>query len=90
MGSDLVPIAIELLDGEALRAAGAGERRAGAPVGFDGIAEQVDWQCAEVSRLVAPLGLVTARVLDGPARDRGVARRGARSGARPSATSPRS
>ena len=49
MGSDLVPSALELVDGEALRALGAGERTAPALlIGVDGIAEQVDWQCAEV------------------------------------------
>jgi glycolate oxidase FAD binding subunit len=69
VGSDLVPAALELLDGEALRAVCAGEGGAGLLIGVDGIAEQVDWQCAEVSRLLSPLGLVTARVLDGPARD---------------------
>ena len=36
-GSDLVPAALELLDGEALRAVGAGEGGAGLLIGVDGI-----------------------------------------------------
>jgi glycolate oxidase FAD binding subunit len=35
----------------------------------DGIPEQVDWQCAEVERILRVQGLVGARVLDGNARD---------------------
>jgi glycolate oxidase FAD binding subunit len=35
----------------------------------DGIPEQVEWQCAEVERLLRPQGLADARVLDGDARD---------------------
>ena len=35
----------------------------------DGIREQVEWQCAEVGRLLAPLGMQDAQVLDGTARD---------------------
>jgi len=38
-------------------------------IGVDGIPEQVEWQCAEVERLLRPQGLVDARVLDGEARD---------------------
>ena len=55
MGSDLIPSAVELLDGDASRAFGAG----GTPalvVGFDGLAEQVDWQCAELAAITGPLG----------------------------------
>lgn len=55
MGSDLLPNAVDLLDGEASRVLGEG----GLPalvVGFDGLAEQVAWQCEELGRLVAPLG----------------------------------
>jgi glycolate oxidase FAD binding subunit len=58
--SDLIPNAIELLDGAA--AAGAGVAAA-APtpgcvlaVGFDGVREQVEWQRAELARLTGPLG----------------------------------
>jgi glycolate oxidase FAD binding subunit len=55
MGSDLIPSAVELLDGDASRAFAAD----GAPtlvVGFDGLAEQVDWQCAELAGVTSPLG----------------------------------
>jgi glycolate oxidase FAD binding subunit len=68
-GSDLVPCALELVDAEALRGLGAGEGGGGLLVGIDGITEQVDWQCAEVARLLGPLGVVDARVVDGTARD---------------------
>ncbi len=57
--SDLIPNAIELLDGAA--AAGAGLAAASpAPgavlvVGFDGVPEQVAWQRDELARLTAPL-----------------------------------
>src|SRR5438477_1609240 len=58
--SDLLPNAVELLDGAA--AAGAG-LAAGSPtpggllvVGFDGVREQVDWQRAELAGLTGPLG----------------------------------
>lgn len=62
-GSDLVPTALELLDIDAARALGHGlgaDAPAGVSgpalvVGFDGLAEQVDWQCAELARLTAPL-----------------------------------
>jgi glycolate oxidase FAD binding subunit len=53
--SDLVPNAVDVLDGVAARVLGA----AGAAVlvvGFDGLAEQVDWQCAELQRVAGPLG----------------------------------
>lgn len=56
MGSDLVPSALELLDGEAGRALGSSGTGAMLVVGFDGLAEQVDWQCVEIGRLAAPLG----------------------------------
>ena len=70
MGSDLLPSALDLLDGEALRAVELGAPEAAALlIGVDGIPEQVSWQCAEVERLLRPLGLVDARVLDGDARD---------------------
>jgi glycolate oxidase FAD binding subunit len=56
MASDLIPNAIDLLD--AASAGGAGVAAdAPAPgtavlvVGFDGLREQVDWQCAELARL---------------------------------------
>jgi glycolate oxidase FAD binding subunit len=55
LASDLIPNAIELLDGAAAAALGL----AGAPtlvVGFDGLAEQVQWQATELGALLGPLG----------------------------------
>jgi glycolate oxidase FAD binding subunit len=69
MASDLVPAALELLAGEAPRRLGAGDAGAALLIGVDGILEQVEWQCAEIARLLAPLGMAEASVLDGPARD---------------------
>jgi glycolate oxidase FAD binding subunit len=70
--SDLIPNAVELLDGAA--AAGAGLAASGpAPsggvlvVGFDGVREQVDWQRAELARLAGPLGGRDVRQLDAAA-----------------------
>jgi len=58
--SDLIPNAVELLDAEASRALGpvAATRPAAATlvVGFDGLREQVEWQCAELVQVTAPLG----------------------------------
>ncbi|HET9488450.1 MAG TPA: FAD-binding oxidoreductase [Methylomirabilota bacterium] len=54
-GSDLIPSALELLDAEAGRSLGSGPG-ASLVVGFDGLAEQVAWQCDELRRLTAPLG----------------------------------
>ncbi len=61
MAGDLVPNAIELLDAEASQTRGlpgAVEGRACAAlvVGFDGLAEQVDWQCAQLGQITAALG----------------------------------
>ncbi|MBI4635975.1 MAG: FAD-binding oxidoreductase [Candidatus Rokubacteria bacterium] len=56
MGSDLIPNAVELLDAEAARALGVGWSAPALVVGFDGLAEQVEWQCAELARLVAACG----------------------------------
>ena len=58
MASDLIPNALELLDGDAARAIELGAATGGAAlvVGFDGLREQVDWQCAELTSLVTPLG----------------------------------
>jgi glycolate dehydrogenase FAD-binding subunit len=68
LGSDLLPSAVELADGEALRALGH-RGGAGLLIGLDGIAEQVDWEVAELARLLGPLGLGECTVLDGAARD---------------------
>ena len=67
-GSDLIPSALELVDGEALRRLGHGGAAA-LLIGLDGIAEQVDWEIAELARLLGPLGLGETTVLDGAARD---------------------
>ncbi|PYM08709.1 MAG: hypothetical protein DMD82_01840 [Candidatus Rokuibacteriota bacterium] len=56
MGSDLIPSAIDLLDGEAAAAIGLPGERPALVVGFDGLAEQVEWQRAELARLCAELG----------------------------------
>ena len=70
MSSDLLPSALDLLDGEALRALGQGSTDGAALlIGVDGIPEQVEWQCAEVERLLRPQTLVDARVIDGAERD---------------------
>jgi glycolate oxidase FAD binding subunit len=73
--SDLIPNAVELLDGAAAASAGLA---AGAPgsstapgaalvVGFDGVREQVDWQRAELARLTGPLGGRDVQRLDAAA-----------------------
>src|SRR5258705_4931585 len=58
--SDLIPNAVELLDGAAAAGAGltAGSPPAGGVlvVGFDGVRGQVEWQRAELARLAGPLG----------------------------------
>jgi glycolate dehydrogenase FAD-binding subunit len=68
MASDLIPSALDLVDGGALRALGIGDGSA-LLFGVDGIRDQVEWQCAELDRLLGPLGLTESRVLDGNARD---------------------
>ncbi len=55
MGSDLIPNALEIVDAEASRVLGLGPAPTLA-VGFDGLPEQVAWQCEELERLSAPLG----------------------------------
>ena len=69
MMSDLIPNAIELLDAEASRhldglagaapaapTAGRLSPAATLVVGFDGLREQVDWQCAELGRMMGSVG----------------------------------
>ena len=53
--SDLIPTAIELLDGDAGRAAGL-VGPVSLVVGFDGLPEQVEWQTAELARLAKTFG----------------------------------
>jgi len=69
MASDLIPSALEIADAEALRIVAADGGGAALLIGVDGIPEQVDWQCAEVGRLLGGLGMIDARMLDGTARD---------------------
>lgn len=70
MASDLIPSAVELVDGEALSALGLGGPEGGALLaGFDGISSQVEWQCAELGRLLGGLGAAGSLILDGAARD---------------------
>jgi glycolate oxidase FAD binding subunit len=68
LGSDLIPSALELADGEALRRLGHGGGAA-LLVGLDGIAEQVDWEVTELARLLGPLGAGETTVLDAAERD---------------------
>ena len=65
MASDLIPNAIELLDAEAARTLEPLAANPGATlvVGFDGLREQVDWQCAELATLVHPLGAAAVQPL---------------------------
>ncbi len=69
MGSDLVPVALELLDRDAARALGIAAPAA-LVVGFDGLTEQIDWQATELARIVAAHGGRTGAPLgrDAPAR----------------------
>ena len=72
MASDLIPSALDLVDADALRALAFGGREAGAAllVGLDGLRGQVEWQIAELQRLLAAGARVETRVLDGEERDR--------------------
>ena len=54
LAGDLIPNAIELLD--AVAGAALGAESPALVVGFDGLREQVDWQCAELTRLAASCG----------------------------------
>ena len=70
--SDLIPSAVDLLDGEALRGLGLGDgASAGGALllGFDGMREQVEWQCAEARRLLSGAGPVVQQVLQARQRD---------------------
>lgn len=72
LASDLIPSAVELLDAEALEVTGLGAGRNGGAtllVGFDGLAEQVAWQCEEARVLFATVGLAEYRILEGAARE---------------------
>ncbi|HKZ03894.1 MAG TPA: FAD-binding oxidoreductase [Methylomirabilota bacterium] len=71
MASDLIPSALDLMDADALRGLALGGREGGAAllVGLDGLREQVEWQIAELQRLLATGARVETRVLDGAERD---------------------
>ena len=63
MASDLIPNALELLDPDAARVLDpSGPTRSMLPanamlvVGFDGLSEQVQWQCDELAAVAGPLG----------------------------------
>jgi glycolate oxidase FAD binding subunit len=56
LASDLIPNAIELMDAQAIRALGVESAPATLVVGFDGLAEQVDWQIAELTSVLRPYG----------------------------------
>jgi glycolate oxidase FAD binding subunit len=55
LASDLIPTAVDIVDHTAAAGLGLGGEPA-LVVGFDGLREQVDWQVAELTTLVAPLG----------------------------------
>src|SRR5207248_1213485 len=56
VGSDLIPNAVELLDGPSAGALGLPPAPATLAVGFDGLREQVDWQVAELATVVVTSG----------------------------------
>jgi glycolate oxidase FAD binding subunit len=56
MASDLIPSSVDVLDAAAARARGLASAVPTLVVGFDGLREQLDWQCLELARLIAPLG----------------------------------
>ena len=56
LASDLIPNAVVLLDGEATRAIGVSEGAVTLVVGFDGLAEQVEWQSTQTRDLAASFG----------------------------------
>ena len=64
--SDLLPSALDLVDGEAAAALGLDGERPALVAGFDGLAEQVRWQRAEFARLCEEAG--GGEVRDLPAR----------------------
>jgi glycolate oxidase FAD binding subunit len=55
LASDLIPSALDVVDAAAASALGLASQPA-LVVGFDGLPEQVEWQTAELSALVGPLG----------------------------------
>ena len=61
MASDLIPIAMDVLDADAARGLGLGGPAL--IVGFDGLAEQVEWQSRELPRLASTFNGRDARSL---------------------------
>lgn len=72
LASDLIPNAVELLDTDAARALAPSAPLAGATlvIGFDGLREQVQSQCDELTALVSPLGSAAAQPLPPQTWDR--------------------
>lgn len=56
LACDLIPNAVDLLDGASAAALGLPPAVATIAVGFDGLADQVDWQVAELASVVVPCG----------------------------------
>ena len=56
LGSDLIPNAVDLLDGPSAGALGLPAAPATLAVGFDGLGEQVDWQVAELATVIVRCG----------------------------------
>ncbi|HEY3099360.1 MAG TPA: FAD-binding oxidoreductase [Methylomirabilota bacterium] len=56
LSSDLIPNAVDLLDGPSAGALGLPAAPATLAVGFDGLGEQVDWQVAELETVVVRCG----------------------------------
>jgi glycolate oxidase FAD binding subunit len=54
--SDLIPSAVDVLDGDAAGALGLSREHAVLVVGFDGLLEQVEWQRGEFGRIVRDAG----------------------------------
>lgn len=54
--SDLIPSAVDVLDGDAASAVGVGAGRPVVVVGFDGLREQVEWQREELTRIARESG----------------------------------
>ncbi|HEU4370758.1 MAG TPA: FAD-binding oxidoreductase [Methylomirabilota bacterium] len=65
LASDLIPNAVELLDAAAAAALGL-EGAGTLVVGLDGVAEQVQWQAAELASLLEPLGARSVVTLPPP------------------------
>ncbi|HMH52357.1 MAG TPA: FAD-binding oxidoreductase [Candidatus Acidoferrum sp.] len=71
MASDLIPNALELLDPDAARVLDPSlPAHAMLVVGFDGLTEQVQWQCDELASLVGPLGGAGLKLLPPETWDR--------------------